>query len=330
VARAARGGHVGDYARAGRALSADLLELGISYRASGPAEQRVSCPRCDRGERDDALGVNIETGVYHCFRCGWSGKAAGGETRGARPYVRLDDPERAERTRQWLREVWKAAKPLGDRAAWPVRNYLKSRGLEVLIAALPGYTVRAHPALTYWDSAARREVGQFPAMLCILTGPDGKPRAVHATYLRHDGYAKAPVGSPKKILRVPTRGATIGGAVRLFDPRDGALGVCEGIENALSLVLLHKVPCWSSYCADNLAQVRLPALQRLHIGVDVDDSGTGERVARALADRAKREQPHLDVRLVVPPGEGPRDLNDQLRRTARKSRSGNDDEGSAA
>ena len=39
---------------------------------------RAPCPECDRGTKDDALGVTVETYgryVWHCFRCGASGNA---------------------------------------------------------------------------------------------------------------------------------------------------------------------------------------------------------------------------------------------------------------
>ncbi len=293
-------------------MSADLLELGITYRPQGPAEQRVRCPRCDRSERDDALGVNVETGVYHCFRCGWSGKAATGETRRASVH-RLDDPERAERIRRKLREVWKASVPLTEKSAKPVRSYLSARGLAAAVPLLDSRVVRAHRGLEYWDAAARRKVGSFPAMVAIVSGVDGKPRAIHATYLRHDGCAKANVASPKKTLQVPVRGATKGGAIRLVMPRQGVLGIAEGIENALSLLLLRKVPAWSARCAENLRDVQLPQdLRELLIGVDLDENGVGQRAAHALADRMKRERPHIKVTLITP-SSGAGDLNDELR-----------------
>ncbi len=265
-------------------MSADLLTLGIAYRPHGPTEQRVPCPRCGdgHGASDDALGVNIESGVWNCFRCGWRGKAATTETRAPLLHARLDDPARADRVRQRLREVWKAAKPLDHRIAGPVRHYLQARGLERLLLVFAcGEVLRAHPSLPYWDSCGRREVGRFPAMLAILTGWDNKPRAIHATYLRADGFSKAAVSSPKKILPVPTRGATRGGAIRLFAVRDGVLGIAEGIENAMALALLHKVPTWSAYCADNLARVRLPAGLR-----DFTSRSTSMRTAKAKRSRA--------------------------------------------
>src|SRR5262245_21731366 len=66
------------FQRGGYALNTvleKLAELAIVVRPDGAIEQRVACPQCGKGERDDALGVNIETGVFHCFRCAWSGRA---------------------------------------------------------------------------------------------------------------------------------------------------------------------------------------------------------------------------------------------------------------
>jgi putative DNA primase/helicase len=290
-----------------------LAALGILIRPAGPAEQRVPCPRCERGNRDDALGVNIETGTYHCFRCGWSGRADSGATRAACPVVRLDDPERAERVRKRLHQTWSSSKALSDAVAGPVRTYLEARGLAKVLARAPA-RLRAHPGLSYYDAVTQREVGRFPAMVACLTGPDDQPRTLHVTYLLADGRAKAPVPSPKKILGVPVRGATRGGSIRLYAPKDGRLGVAEGIENALSLAVIRGISTWSAFCADNLAALRLPReLLELQIGVDIDANGKGEVAARTLAERALRDNPSLRVRLIFPDGEAvPRDLNDEL------------------
>jgi hypothetical protein len=298
---------------AGVTLGMSAFEaLGIAIRPDGPVEQRLACPKCERGPRDDALGVNVESGAFHCFRCGWSGRASSGETRTA-SITRLDDPARAERVRQRLRQVWRASVALGHKATRPVQRYLEHRGLAAVVG-LPMPALRAHPALAYYDGAAHREVGRFPALLALLTDRAGRICTVHATYLRADGHAKAPVGNPKKILGTPIRGATRGGSIRLFAPSDGRLGVAEGIESALSLALIRRIPTWASYCADNLERICLPpGLRELEIGVDVDDSGAGERAARALAARVLRLQPSARVQLIFPDGTGPRDLNDELR-----------------
>ena len=41
-------------------------------RPDAAGEVRVNCPSCDGGQKD-TLGVNVDTGAYHCFRCGLQG-----------------------------------------------------------------------------------------------------------------------------------------------------------------------------------------------------------------------------------------------------------------
>jgi hypothetical protein len=285
--------------------------MGIEVRENGRVEQRVPCPRCDRGPRDEALGVNTDTGAFHCFRCGWSGRAGTGETRVARPIERLDDPAVAERKRERLRRTWSATVPLSDPAARPVRQYLAARRLADIVRD-PPQILRAHPALAYYDG--HREVGLFPAMVCLFADKHGDGVTLHATYLNSDGSGKAPVRSPKKLLGVPVRGATRGGAIRLYPPKDGVLGVAEGIESALSLRFIQRIPTWATYCAANMEALRVPqGLKVLYIGVDIDENGKGESSARALANRLLQYAKPPRIKLVLPDGQGPRDLNDELR-----------------
>lgn len=287
--------------------------LGIVTRQNGRVEQRVPCPQCAKGPRDDALGVNIESGCFHCFRCGWKG-SAGHEGNTPRPVTRIDDPKVADRVRERLRATYRETVALNHPKAHAVRHYLEARALGEILRAAPK-VLRAHPSLEYWDKT--RSLGRYPAMVGLFHSPAGKVVTLHVTYLRQDGCAKANVPQPKKILGVPEPGATKGGAIRLFDGRGGVLGVAEGIESALSLHLIRKVPTWASYCADNLERLRLPeGLRQLEIGVDMDESGKGQAVAEALAKRVIRWSRRTRVVYIKPEIDGPGDLNDELRRRA--------------
>lgn len=231
-----------------------------------------------------------------------------------RPIARIDDPAIAARKRDRLRQTWRESVPLTHERARAVRAYLQSRALGDVLKR-PPTVLRAHPGLTYWDGV--NDLGRYPAMLALFHGAAGEPVTIHATYLRSDGCAKASVPSPKKILGVPVRGATRGGAIHLYDPRNGKIGISEGIESALSLHLLQGIPAWASFCADNLARVQLPRdLRELHIGIDLDQSGKGEQVAQALAARVRKGNRKIKVWFVKPDLEGPGDLNDELRRRA--------------
>lgn len=289
----------------------DLASLGISINPRGSAQQRVACPRCARSGRDDALSVNIEAGLYHCFRCDWKGHADQGDV-GFTPVARLNDPVRAQRKRDRLRQVWNESLPLTHVAARPVRTYLESRALGDILNAPPS-VLRAHRGLIYWDGT--KSLGRYPAMVALYHGCNGQPLTLHVTYLREDGCSKACVPSPKKMLPVSVPGATKGGAIRLHEPVGGVLGLCEGIETALSLHILIRIPTWAAFCADNLSRASLPgSLRELHIGVDMDASRVGESVAEKLAARVSRWESRPKVVLWRPEVPCPADLNDELRR----------------
>lgn len=121
---------------------------------------------------------------------------------------------------------------------------------------------------------------------------------------------------PEKDPMRPSKGATRGGAIRLYEPRGGVLGLAEGLETALSMHLLCRhLPVWVAYCADNLARVRLPErLREVQVAVDIDASGKGRRAADALKARIRRWSPCTKVTYILPELPGPGDLNDALRR----------------
>ena len=289
-----------------------FADLGITVRENGRIEQRVACPQCSKNARDTALGVNVEDGRYHCFRCGWKGRASDSVTPALPPRIaRIDDPAIAQRKRERLRQTWKESVSLTHSTARAVRTYLESRALGEVLKK-PPTVLRAHPALAYWDGV--NNLGTYPAMVALFHGATGQPVTLHVTYLRSDGCAKASVPSPKKILGVPVHGATRGGAIHLYEPREGKLGISEGVESALSLHLLQGVPVWASFCADNLARVHQPQdLREFYIGMDIDPSGKGEQVARSLASRVMKWSRRTKVCFVKPELKGPGDLNDELR-----------------
>jgi putative DNA primase/helicase len=286
----------------------DFAALGIAINAHGAVEQRVPCPRCDHGPRDEALGVNVETGVYHCFRCAWKGRA-GGSTTAPRPIPRIDNPAAKERKRERMAKRWAQAIPLENlRLSAVVCRYLRTRGLS---DAIRSPALRQHGALPYWDKLEVQ--ARYPALLAEIRDPSGTVVGHHATYLRADGCAKAPVSSPRKIIGTTETGATRGAAIRIHPPRDGVLGIAEGIESALSLHVLQGLPVWSAISAGGLERVELPTgLCKLYIAVDLDLSGTGERAARSLAARMLGRARSPEVYFVKPSGVAPRDLNDDL------------------
>lgn len=79
------------------AIIAQLSRHGMSARPSGNDEIRVCCPFCpDRGRSPDdeyALGVNVHTGIGHCFRCGWRSGFALDKLKVERREFSFEDPK---------------------------------------------------------------------------------------------------------------------------------------------------------------------------------------------------------------------------------------------
>src|SRR5690606_29769042 len=97
--------------------------------------------------------------------------------------------------RQALNRVWKESLSLAERKAEPARRYLARRGISLLLG---DKVVRFHPSLPYYDG--EHWVGDYPAMLALVSDVAGKPVTIHRTYLTQDG-CKSPVESPRKLMR---------------------------------------------------------------------------------------------------------------------------------
>ena len=119
----------------------------------------------------------------------------------ARPSSHKPDPDDTRRSEAAL-AIWGSAKRAQGTL---VEVYLASRGIR-----LPAPdALRFHPGLKHPSG------GIWPAMVALVTrGSDGKPLAIHRTYLARDGIGKAPV-APQKMMLGPCRG----GAVRLRQAR---------------------------------------------------------------------------------------------------------------
>jgi Toprim domain len=232
--------------------------------------------------------------------------------------ARSPAPERqaepnAEQKRNAAWRLWIAATPLrpGD-VAW---RYLGGRGIGLgQLPRLPG-ALRTMRGLTYAETGER-----FPAMLAAVIGPGGKFLTCHRTYLQEhpDGsVTKAQVSSPKKIM-----GPCRGGLIPLARGASGkpwkrasegdVLGLCEGIENALSYAVAvpeHRIA--AALSVGNLAHVRLPAaISTLIIAADSDAPGSpADRSLRRAIDRFLAEG--REVRIARVP-EGFKDFNDYL------------------
>ena len=115
---------------------------------------------------------------------------------------------------RYARRLWEEA---GRTQGTVVETYMKSRGI----------TATAPPALRFHPSLKHRDSGKvLPAMVAVVTTwPGTYVVAIHRTYLRPDGSAKADV-DPDKMSLGPIRG----GAVCLGPPAP-KMAITEGIED---------------------------------------------------------------------------------------------------
>jgi hypothetical protein len=98
------------------------------------------------------------------------------------------------------------------------------------------------------------------------------------------------------------------GAVRLFDPVDGKLGLAEGIESAISAKALTRIPCWATLGNERFGIVSIPdSVRELHLFID-NDAGGG------VAEERAREAYAVDGRriLIRRPERSGADWNDVL------------------
>ena len=127
--------------------------------------------------------------------------------------------------------------------------------------------------------------------------------AIHRTFLNPTRPAVPPFDNPKRAL-----GSLASGAVRLFDPVEGRLGLAEGIESALAAKALTQIPCWASLGNERFGLVSIPeSVRELHLFVDHDAGGE-------LAEERARSTYACENRTIVtrrPRGHG-KDWNDAL------------------
>ena len=234
----------------------------------------------------------------------WGGNDASYEAPPPAPEPPNDTGRKADKAS----DLWNQAHLIESGDA--VYAYLKNRGI-----ILPEYPadLRCHPRLDYWeidDTGKPLKTGVFPAMLAIVRNSQGKPVALHRTYLTEDGR-KAQVSAPKKILKVHD---LAGSGVRLFSPRDGLIAVCEGIEDALSAWILWQIPTWAVLGTSGMKTFRSPE-EILGLTILADNDEPGKKAALELAQRLE-DKGKKAVRIRVPSGHA-KDINQLLMESTR-------------
>lgn len=194
-------------------------------------------------------------------------------------------------------ELWASGSPLTGYD--PAAKYLQRRGIRLPWPAALRYTMRA----TYLHEDGSRTV--HPAMLARFVAPDRASATTHVTYLTETGE-KADVPKAKKLAKakVPP-----GGAVPLA-PSAETMGIAEGLETALSAMLLFDVPVWAGLSDGGLMKWQPPTrAKNILVFGDNDASLAGQLAAFSLGHRLLRDGLLAEVRLPDLPGT---DWNDVL------------------
>jgi putative DNA primase/helicase len=245
------------------------------------------CPLC--GGKDRWRWDNLEgRGTWICSKCGagdgislvmqkygWEFREAAKQIETAIGSAPADIPkrERSDRDkRDAMNRQWASSKPI--EANDPAGRYLLRRA---------GYNVRYQSDCPSFH----------PAMIAMVTGPDGSPSILHRTYLTADGR-KAPAIEPRRLMP----GTFAKGAAIHLAPAGDALGIAEGIETALSASVLFGVPCWAAVSAAMLAAWQPPSeAKRIIIFGDNDASYAGQAAAYALATRLRSDERVVEVQI---------------------------------
>lgn len=215
---------------------------------------------------------------------------------------RLENERRSAR----IETLWRLGRPV---TGTPVEKYLVSRGIP---AAVFGALADLR-----WCPANPVAGGGFGMMLCAVRDAAGRLVNLHRTYLTDEGR-KAPVAAPKRVMKMPSGTTINGAAIRLGEPRGALLAVAEGVETALSVTAATGIACWSAISAQGIEHFDVPAsVSVLLVFADKDASGTGDKAARALAQRLAQSGGAVGIVILphqsIPEGAKGIDFNDVLR-----------------
>lgn len=266
------------------------------------------CPIC--GGRDRFRFDNLDgRGTWICNSCGagdgmkllllkkgWQFKEAAGHIRTVLGEIPPSRPRRKidqARAMRLCSDLWGRSGPIGDDEA---AAYLRSRGFSGPYPEALRYCgaaeVKGHPTRS-----------TLPAMLALVSDPDGRPVNVHRTYLEHGRkaeWADPQTGEIVSARKMMPGELPDGSAIRL-GPAQGRLGIAEGIETALGAAALQGIPVWSAVNSTMLEKFAPPAgLSELHIFGDNDAKFGGQAAAYRLAHRVATKPRAPSVIVHVP------------------------------
>jgi putative DNA primase/helicase len=212
----------------------------------------------------------MDSGLWHCHHCGFSG-CLDGYAPAAQP------PLHTQGRADVISRIWSESQPLGPKGSGSL--YLRNRGFYGRFAHEYPTTLRYHPSLECHHGDATT---LHPALVALFEDIDGRSAGIIRIYLTLFG-TKARIENPKRMLSV-FPGALSGTAVQLYEPLGGELAIAEGVETALAVRMLSGLPVWAAGSAAQLAKVEVPeSVHTVHVCPDHDE--TGLAASRTLAKR---------------------------------------------
>lgn len=196
---------------------------------------------------------------------------------------------------RWLQErasdLWSNGRPIN----WTIaETYLRNRSIDITLDCL---------RFCERTPLGKGAMARFrPAMLAAVTDDSGL-LAVQRTFLDARGRRARDLRHPRRLLAHPCAGA-----VRLA-PATDTLGIAEGVETAISAMILLGIPVWAALGNERFPHIAIPkSVTRLALLPDNDHAG---RIAVPLAIEAHAA---LGRRLdTIWPWHGLNDWNDVLR-----------------
>lgn len=258
------------------------------------------CPAHDDNTPSLGLSIGRSAILFHCFAgCSQNQVLAGFERQGifarslfsgnsvsipaARPKT-IKPSANAQR-------LWRQAQRLQKTI---VQTYLEKRLVNI-----------TSPELRFLERTPLGPKGHvhfLPAMLAAVR-TDADIMAIHRSFLLADGSGQADFIKPKRAL-----GSLGTGAVRLFSPKNGVLGLAEGTESAMSATQLTGIPTWATLGNERYGIVTIPeSVKQLYLFVDHDAGGD-------LAEAKAREHFQMPGRSIIVrrPGRPGDDWNNEL------------------
>jgi hypothetical protein len=165
--------------------------------------------------------------------------------------------------------LWDESVPLPDTLGW--RYFTERRSLHIGVLGDLSHALRWHDGIM--------------AVVGLMTDPlTNKPTGIHRTFLNSDGTNVIDDSGKKKKLMLGPRGV-----IRLSRDEDvtTGLGITEGIEDGLAVLLSGWSPIWCATCAGAIKSFPvLPGIEALTVFADCD--AVGMKAAQSCPDRWRR------------------------------------------